>query len=39
MKSNDAWSRNPTAHEYFIRTWLSIAEKWTNRLFKDEFGI
>jgi len=39
MKSTDAWLRNPKAQEYFIRTWLSIEEKWTNRFFKDEFVI
>ncbi|KAL4154222.1 hypothetical protein QTP88_002049 [Uroleucon formosanum] len=39
MKSTEAWLRNPKAQEYFIRTWLSIEEKWTNRFYKDTFDI
>lgn len=39
MKLTDAWLRNPKAQQYFIRTWLSVAEKWTNRFFKDEYDI
>lgn len=37
MKSTEAWLKNPRAQEYFIRTWLSTEEKWTNRFFKDTF--
>jgi len=39
MKSTDTWLRNSKAQEYFIRTWLSIEEKWTNQFFKDEYDI
>jgi len=39
MKSTEAWLRNPKSHEYFIKTWLSIEEMWTNRFFKDTFDI
>ncbi|KAL4153888.1 hypothetical protein QTP88_001721 [Uroleucon formosanum] len=39
MKSTEAWLRNTKAQEYFIRTWLSTEEKWTNRFFRDTFDI
>lgn len=39
MKSTIAWLRNPQAQEYFIRTWISFEEKWTNRFFKGTFDI
>jgi len=32
----EAWLKNPKAQEYFIRTWLSVEEKWTNKFFKLE---
>lgn len=34
MKMADAWLKNPKAQEYFIKTWLSVEDKWTNRFFK-----
>ncbi|KAE9521426.1 hypothetical protein AGLY_018176 [Aphis glycines] len=39
IKLTDAWLRNPKAQQYFIRTWLSVAKKWTNRFFEDEYDI
>jgi len=39
MKLSDAWLKNPKAQQYFIRTWLSVVEKLTNRFFKDEYDI
>jgi len=39
MRSTEAWLRNPKVQDYFIRTWLSIEEKCTNRFFKDTFDI
>lgn len=37
MKSTDTWLSNTKAQEYFIRTWHSIEEKWTNRFLKNEW--
>jgi len=35
----EAWLNNPKAQEYFIRTWLSVEEKWTDKFFKLEYDI
>jgi len=35
----EAWLKNPKKQEYFIRTWLSVEEKWTNTFFKLEYDI
>lgn len=39
MKSTKAWLKNPKAQEYFIKTWLPIEEKWTDKFFKLEYDI
>ncbi|KAF0740488.1 zinc finger BED domain-containing protein 1-like [Aphis craccivora] len=39
MKLTDAWLKNLKAQDYFIKTRLTVEEKWTSKFFKLEFDI
>jgi len=39
MKLTNVWLKNPKAQDYFIKTWLTVEEKWTSKFFKLEFDI
>jgi len=39
MTLTDVLLKNPKAQDYFIKTWLTVEEKWTSKFFKLEFDI